>query len=398
MKAARYSLAEIPPEIIKEIRDNYSIKADIKKLDIGGGMIHGEAADFAKDESNKIILAHIARPLSDAEKEIGSGAPFGTMDDIIQNVDGRDHLRISAYHFISDLFPSLPEHAKSLLMNSAIQEFNPEAILLKKGAHSGFVYLVLNGNVERLNSPAGVRNLLSVGAMIGEISALQDEPSLDTFRATNFVGTLSIPSGFYRDFLEKHELLEPHRALNLKRNFLQEISLFGDSLSLPVLSRIAHSMRDIDYHDQEVVSDNLLGNMCFVESGSLQRTIDGKVYEVLESGSFFGESFSLFETPSIFQTKALSAGRLQIVPGELMSDIPVIRWKLFETYNRRLNMVLDTDRQRGESFRWHDDYSVGVERMDNHHRKLFAIARNLFFTIGTCPRSHAVSPLSFLVN
>ncbi|MCK4910426.1 MAG: MBL fold metallo-hydrolase, partial [Thermodesulfovibrionales bacterium] len=38
--------------------NEYMSEADIKKLDIGGGMIHGEAKDFVHDKSKKIILSH----------------------------------------------------------------------------------------------------------------------------------------------------------------------------------------------------------------------------------------------------------------------------------------------------------------------------------------------------
>ena len=60
------------PGISKEFYDvtraNYLIPADIKKVDIGGGMIHGQIQDFANDQSTKIILAHRSDPLTLKER------------------------------------------------------------------------------------------------------------------------------------------------------------------------------------------------------------------------------------------------------------------------------------------------------------------------------------------
>jgi hemerythrin len=67
------------------VRD-YTQKADVKKIDIGGGLIHGAAADFAGDPSGKLILAHTARRLTEDERAIGSGAPFGTVDVLIEGI------------------------------------------------------------------------------------------------------------------------------------------------------------------------------------------------------------------------------------------------------------------------------------------------------------------------
>ncbi len=66
-----------------KVKADYAAPADVKKIDIGGGMIHGMVEDFRADTSGKIVLAHIARDLTVAEKEIGSGAPFGAVDVII---------------------------------------------------------------------------------------------------------------------------------------------------------------------------------------------------------------------------------------------------------------------------------------------------------------------------
>ena len=66
--------------IYQEVVENYLLPADIKKVDVGGGLIHGNAEDFRGDTSTRLVLAHTSRELTLRMKEIGSGAPFGTID------------------------------------------------------------------------------------------------------------------------------------------------------------------------------------------------------------------------------------------------------------------------------------------------------------------------------
>ncbi|MGD9940934.1 MAG: bacteriohemerythrin [Clostridia bacterium] len=55
----------------------YLVPADIKKIDIGGGMIHGDVFDFSGDTSGEILLSHTARELGPAELAIGRRPDFG---------------------------------------------------------------------------------------------------------------------------------------------------------------------------------------------------------------------------------------------------------------------------------------------------------------------------------
>src|SRR5579862_1633668 len=48
----------ITPHFLERVLADYAIPADVKKIDIGGGLIHGQAQDFRNDRSKKIVLAH----------------------------------------------------------------------------------------------------------------------------------------------------------------------------------------------------------------------------------------------------------------------------------------------------------------------------------------------------
>ena len=61
----------------------YRKPVDLKKIDIGGDLIHGNAIDFKDDTSKKIALAHKASPLTREEKTIGQNMSFGDVDVLI---------------------------------------------------------------------------------------------------------------------------------------------------------------------------------------------------------------------------------------------------------------------------------------------------------------------------
>jgi hemerythrin-like metal-binding protein len=66
----------------------YLVPADIKKIDIGGGMIHGDVFDFAGDTSGEVLLSHTARKLGPAELAIGRRPEFGETQVLVQSSVG----------------------------------------------------------------------------------------------------------------------------------------------------------------------------------------------------------------------------------------------------------------------------------------------------------------------
>lgn len=92
----------ISQEFCDQVKEAYLEPCDIKKVDNGGGMIHGKAEDFTNDKSGKIIFAHTARPLNEDERLIGSGAPFGTEDVLIAS--NHDYMFGSALQSLESFF------------------------------------------------------------------------------------------------------------------------------------------------------------------------------------------------------------------------------------------------------------------------------------------------------
>ena len=147
------------------VAEKYLARADLKKIDVGGGLIHGNAEDFKDDESARIVLAHTSEELTLRQREIGSGTPFGMVDVLIRS--DQDYLRMNAHRYLEEYFPRVPSHQLRMLANNPMVTFIPGSILLKSGAEIRSIYLVVTGEVEMISSESRICNTVSAGSLIG---------------------------------------------------------------------------------------------------------------------------------------------------------------------------------------------------------------------------------------
>ncbi len=83
MVARDASLPGISAESAGRFKAAYLERADVKKADVGGGMIHGSADDFARDESGKLLLSHGIGSLPASAGRNASIARFGDEDILV---------------------------------------------------------------------------------------------------------------------------------------------------------------------------------------------------------------------------------------------------------------------------------------------------------------------------
>ncbi len=331
----------ISQALVDRTKGSYLEPLSMKKLDIGGGMVHGLAEDFRDDASEKIVLAHTARTLTPQEKEIGSGAPFGTVDVLIPS--HQNFLLRFAYGFIETHFPDVPPHGRQALLNNPVDDFNPETILIKEGETNSDIYLLLAGNVERIDSETHATYLLSAGAFVGELSGLHGLPSGETFRAASFVQVLRLPIVQYKEYVKTYDLFGEISRLEENRQFLQKAWLFGEAVSYATQGRIANAMEQQNLDAATGLGDLAEDSLFIVRSGEIKRVSSDGYGQSLAVGEFFGEETALFGKPREFTIEAGDGAEVYRVSGDVLGDIPVVRWKLFETLERRQRSAVDTD-------------------------------------------------------
>lgn len=324
----------IPAGHLQKVIDGYLAPADLKKIDIGTNIVHGRATDFKDDRSNRLILGHTSAPLNSYQKEIGSSAPFGIFDVLIERRS--DFLSDNARNYLSDYLVGIEEEELEELLNNDVVEFKPGTIILKRGTSTDFLYLLLTGITEMIDAPAGFCKNFSAGALIGESYADGDRLSGTTYRTISFVYALKIPAADFYRFVKEHQVLGSLQQLHRRKEFLLHTWLLGEALSPRVQTGICEHLVPFEFTETgQLIDLNDNDFIYLIEQGCLAREYQGRVVEELERGDFFGEDLAVFGSSyrsDLRVQKPLSGYKLH---SEHIRDIPVIRWKLLEMHQKR---------------------------------------------------------------
>jgi hemerythrin len=329
----------LSPSAVAAVKTAYLEPADLKKIDIGGNMIHGDAKDFANDPSRRLLLAHTARPLSDDERRIGSGAPFGTLDVLIPGQ--QNFLLRDASEFLQSYFPTVSDERLHMLLNNQIVTFNPETIIIPAGRVPAEIYLILAGKVEMLMREMPTTHFLFSGSLIAEAAALNDCESEETYRSAGFVQALRLPVDLYRHFVERfHSSFELLEIRKIERR-LRHTYLFSDAVTSITLHRLATVCRITSLHPgQRFVAApdcvHLVARGRITLGDDEKAPVRGKdecwgadvLFQSMAEGLPPKEA-ALDTAPMVI---ALDGSEVFSLPLDVVARIPVVRWKLFEAF------------------------------------------------------------------
>ena len=374
MVTEQHEMPGLDQVAFERIRNAYLAPYDLKKIDVGGGMIHGNANDFKEDASTRILLAHRASALTPEEKEIGSSAAFGTVDILVKGQS--EGLRHHAFTYMQANLPEVPFHDLRRLINHPIAGINPGAIVLKEGETPQEVLLLLSGQVEKIRTRNNVFGSLSAGVLIGDAALLENRPSQHTYRASSFVQVLRVPVGLYAEVIRRNGLLDRVRRFTEMCNFLNTTSLFSEGLPVAVLRRIIDGATERRFHAGEVVDKKDMQVINIIRSGLVERELGNKVLNVLKERDYFGEECAVLKVPSLYSLRALEETTIVQIPGNLVEDVPILRWKIFENFQQRAAHLVHGDAQ-ANTFVWKDSFSTHVAQMDSHHKRLIEIANTI---------------------
>lgn len=329
-------------QTFERIRTAYLTPYNLKKIDIGGGMVHGNAQDFREDTSIRLLLAHCSSELTLKEKAIGSSAPFGTIDVLVKGPV--EEFRRHALAHLQVNLPGASLHDLRILINHPVTLINPGAIFLKEGEAALEVLLLLSGRVERIRTRDNIVDTLSSGLLIGEDTLLDNRPSLYTYRASSFVWVLRLPISLYNEVIRRNGLSDYVRRVADLRTYLNTVSLFSEGLSVTVLGRIIDGATERNFQANEFINGKNISVINIIRSGLVERTVDGKIPDVLKPHDFFGEEGAILKIPSQYRLQALKETSVLQIPGELLEDVPIIRWKILENcQHRAARIVLGAD-------------------------------------------------------
>lgn len=285
-------------------------------------------------EADLCILAHRATPLIPKEREVGSDASFATMDVLITGHENYLNKRVAGY--LQKYFPDQSPSDMAAFLDSPVESVNPGTIVLKKGSKPEFVYLVLSGTMECIQSELNIKFHMSTGSFIGDLPCLDNSKSAATYRSVSHVQLLRLSDTQYKSFLETHNLLD--QAISTQKNIdlLRKNWLFGEELSYMVQNKIAQSMLPIHVEEDEELSIKGKKGLYLIEDGEMDvRNSQGEIIEVLNFGDFFGEQSMRSEDPFTGTIRATLPTELFFIDEKALAGIPIVHWKLTEIWGAR---------------------------------------------------------------
>jgi hemerythrin len=182
--------------------------------------------------------------------------------------------------------------------------------------------------------------VFSTGALIGENYSDENQLTNATYRTISFVHALKIPAlAFYR-FIEEHYLFSSLQHLFGRKQFLLHTWLFGEALSPKVQTSIAENLHPIEFPESgEVIEQIEDDSLYLIERGAVARKRNGRTVEQLEAGDFFGEDRAVFAEDLGTQLEVSAPVTGYRLKAETIEAIPIIRWKLLETHQRRKRIL-----------------------------------------------------------
>jgi len=320
------------PDYLEKLRNWYLIPATVKKIDSGGGLIHGEPLDFGDDASEKIILAHRAGAFSPEQLEIGSNAVFGAMEVLIPS--SQDYLRQRAAGHLARHFPDATPAELNGLLRSPIVDFNAGSIILRRHTDTKHVYLLLAGSVEQVVPALGATLAVATGSLIGAHALSGTGRAGATWRAMSPVRAMRISVSTLRAFLRHGGQQERWRTLWEGTAFLRATALFGERIGLVEQERIARSMRS-EHLARGAELARAEAALCVVREGELRVKFAGRHEETLSAGGFLNEETLLGRGVGPWAAKARSECTVEWIPADELRRIPIVMWKLLEAQDRR---------------------------------------------------------------
>ncbi len=321
-----------------KIKDLYSEPADLKKVDIGGGLIHGVAEDYTNDPSTKVVLAHTDEPLSLKQREIGSSAAFGMVDVLIPTV--QNYLLDAAREHLQFYFPEIPAHEINYLLNQPMQQFNAGSVLFKKGEPVQHVYLLLTGSVGFANTRVEGIQTFSAGSLISFYSGYYGQPAAETYWAASNIHALTIPVPAYREFINRHGLYSGLQRMEAHILFLKNTWLFGEIVSFPIMMKVARQLTERTLAKGETLALQRAATLYLIKEGEMTLQIDGCVAASLQNTEFFGGDAVLNGKQQQFDALATTDVALYALPAQAVQEIPIVYWKMLETHEKRLHTLL----------------------------------------------------------
>lgn len=344
-------------------KELYLEAASLKKLDVGGGQIHGSAADFVGDASGELLWSHGIRPERAAKLGRGRVAGFGERTSYLPLPEG--WVRRRAFEALRAFFPSVPADGLESLLDSPLVSLEPGQALCRRGEAVQTVYLSVSGRLERADSPGGKYRSLRPGALVNALDCARGAPSSLSFAAAEATELYAVPAAAFGAFVARYGLGEDLERVNAVALRLAANPIFQELEFLPGFISLCRAASELRLAPGQELDTG--GGYAVVAAGRLAVFGGAELVEFEAAGGGFGEE-SLWEpkAPRRFRARAMEGSVVMLLPAAALEDKPLVLWRLREAYQRRL-----ASQSHALAFRWRPEYRLGLDDIDQAHNAIF---------------------------
>lgn len=327
------------PEIFSDadrqyVQNSYLATVNVKKLDVGGGIIHGHLSDYIEDKSDKFLMAHTTQEISGPDDRF-TNAQFGDTDHLIFDSDS-DFNKIKADGYLRNYFNQLSDEEIERLLSFPIVEFQPGADIVTV-SDSDFVCMIIGGVVGYHND-INIEQRIDAGNFIGYSKRFFRRSFPSRYFAIGYVRCLRINGDYFDTFFEKMSLKENLDIRRTAVDILRDSYLVHYALSGATFFELSERVQHVELPNEYFTDVQLSENLYILTEGSIKVIYEDKFAVGIYQHQHFGGLNLLQEYRRaqrfIFPTKVTAIS----IPIENLNQVPVLLWRLIELEEMRYQL------------------------------------------------------------
>ena len=308
------------------LKETYTRYADVKKVDVGGGLIHGVKNDYQKDTSKKIVFSHSHQPQVLETGIISQRSCFGELD-VLSPGDSQDLMAKRFSQTLTQHFPSLaPGPVDEILKIS-------EWLTLSRGevfrVEKDYCAALLNGNMRVKNVSFRGRIMVARGAILGLKPPL-DGVEEELVVGTSFVRLLKFPREVLLKKIEHDPDWRQCQAKSDHFNLLNRLLLSKHFYASDIVVRLCACSEEVNLTETALLAGDDLHDLYLLVQGKGAYLSHDKKRQEIKPGDFFGGN-DLFTTEyGQYEMEVETDAKLIRIPAPAFKNIPLIWWMIYE--------------------------------------------------------------------
>ncbi|MCG8306592.1 MAG: MBL fold metallo-hydrolase [Cytophagales bacterium] len=335
------TIVENSPEIFTDkdmilVRDSYLSKVNLKKIDVGGGAIHGHLSDYEHDKSDLKVIAHTTQKIDLKDKSFVN-VEFGQSHILIGEKENH-YLRIKALLYLGRYFNMLEKDELETLSGQSIKLFKPGEHIVSREESSKF-YLILSGLVSFENE-TGMIQTVDAGNFMGFSRRYFRDDLPEDYHAWSFVHCMEYDESFMNQFIQRQRLTDDMKSrLGMMRSLSKSV-LINDLFSNAIINRLSKHAFRIKCRDYEFSHEHLSAHLFIITNGKVTVQFENGNAIRIGENEHFGAAVLMNNFRRRQQFIIDDNVEAICIPASIISAVPKMLWRLIELEDKRYQLSI----------------------------------------------------------